>query len=175
MPKLMILTYGDEDGAEAAKASLKHLPREQLLLVEDALAMADGKQAGVALDEREDGSPLVVALPRALLASAFAGVFFLAAWGLTAVGMIGGTLMRNRKPVNRRTAQTLQRRIDSAQSVLVLIVSDTAPDEMLQHFSSADDQIMRASISAEQAGALKRRLRAGTANDVKRRNGTTEG
>ena len=159
MPELLIVAFDDEEGADKAKQNLRRLPRTELLRIEDAVAVSEADKRALALAPTTADPAVALALPRALLASAFAGVFFLTAWGLTAAEMITDVLRRGRRPVDHNTAQAMQSQTDNAKSLLVLIVRDEASEEMIGRLNDAPGQIVRGPISAQHAAALRRHLR----------------
>ncbi len=173
MPELLIITFEKEEEAEQAKSALRNLSEGELLQISDALTIQQDGVSALQFQAVRRNSSVLLSVPRALAASAFAGIYFTAAWVVTAGSMIMGAVLRGRGTMKRETAAHLQSHLATAASALVLIVNERASADMLASLETlsigndqfqpdeqkAVSQIIRTPISAENAATLRRELR----------------
>ncbi len=173
MPELLIITFEHEEEAEQAKDALRSLPEGELLQISDALTIQRDGVNALRFQAVRRNSSVLLSVPRALAASAFAGIYFAAAWAVTAGSMITGAVLRGRGPMKRETAAQLQSHLSTAASALVLIVNERASADMIASLETLStgkeqvqpgeekslSQIIRTPISAENAATLRRELR----------------
>jgi uncharacterized membrane protein len=175
MPELLIITFEHEEDAEQVRAALRKMPREELLRIEDALTLQGAGLKTLRFESLRRRSSPLLAVPKALAASAFAGIYFAAAWTVATGTVLASALQRARKPLRRAAAMDLQDHVGDAASALVLIVKDQENRELLAQIerlaanqepsalltpeASTSRRVMHTPISTENVARLRQDLR----------------
>lgn len=175
MPELLIITFEHEEDAEQARAALRKMPREELLRIEDALTLQGAGLETLRFESLRRRSSPLLAVPRALAASAFAGIYFAAAWAVATGTVLASALQRARKPLRRAAANDLQDHVGDAASALVLIIKDQVNSELLAQIeglaakqetsepltaaTGTGRRVMHTPISTENVARLRQDLR----------------
>ena len=161
MPELIIVTFESENGAEEARASLDKLPKDQKVLIEEAMAVTAGNTGALGFQEMRRRPPWPISLPRTLFGAAFTGACKATAWALVVAGTIGGAVIRGAERIDGRSVQEIEERLDSAGSALFLITSGGVPVDVASVLSEQDADLYHTTISPDNAEVLKENVQPG--------------
>lgn len=158
MPELIVITFDTESGADEARTSLRDLPPDQTMLIQDAMTATAGDADALGFGEMRRQPSRLISLPRALAAATFDSALKATAWALVIAGTVGSTVIRGVQRIDGKSVAEIEGKLDGAKSTLFLITDGSMPVELVESLSDQDVDVMHATISSDNAAVLRKHL-----------------